>query len=85
MSEWISVKDKLPTIGVWVLGWLFLPKNPPASGPVIGQYTGCERDEPESFGRVRMTKDCWWANGIYYPRGHFTHWMPLPDPPKETE
>lgn len=81
MSQWIAVNERFPDPSRWVLAWLYLPKNPPASGHAIAQYTACKKDEPESFGRLRMTVDCWWANGLYYPRGHVTHWMPLPAPP----
>lgn len=82
MSEWISVDDKLPEAIVWVLVWLHLPRNPPASGINIAQFAGCREDEPLSYGDWRRTVGCWWANGRYYEKGHVTHWMPLPEPPE---
>jgi hypothetical protein len=82
MSEWISVKDRLPVPSKSVLAWLYLSKNPTASGIVIAQFTGCIHDEPESYGNMRMTKECWWANGRYYEKGYITHWQHLPEPPK---
>jgi hypothetical protein len=68
----------------WVLAWLHLPKNPPASGPVIAQrcfVTVDESPEHHPTEHLRRTVGCWWANGMYYPAGHVTHWMPLPAPP----
>jgi hypothetical protein len=68
----------------WVLAWLHLPKNPPASGPVIAQRCFVTKDEdPEHHPteHLRRTVGCWWANGMYYPAGHVTHWRPLPPPP----
>lgn len=66
----------------WVLAWLYLPKNPAASGCVIAQRCDAQEDEPEEFEPDRKTVGCWWANGRYYSVGHVTHWMPLPDAPK---
>jgi hypothetical protein len=68
----------------WVLAWLYLPKNPPASGPVIAQRCSeIEKDDPEGWEvEIRQTIGCWWANGRYYPTGMITHWMQLPEPPQ---
>ena len=82
VSEWTSIEDSLPVENVWVLAWIYLPKNPLASGPAIAQFTGCKEDEPESYGEYRLTKDAWWANGIVYEKGHVIYWQPLPEPPK---
>ena len=64
MSEWISVKDRLPRERQRVLGYM-------GSCSQIAVYEG---------------NDTWWTD--YH--GHsvtgknlFTHWMPLPNPPKE--
>lgn len=65
-----------------VLVWLFLPKNPIASCIAIAEKPFVEHDEPESYGKFRMTVGCWWSGGRYYTAGHVTHWMPLPEPPK---
>lgn len=83
VSEWISVNERLPEPSEWVLAWIYLPKNPPASGHAIAQYSGCAYDEPESYEPFRRTEGCWWANGRYYEKGHVTHWIPLLEPPKE--
>lgn len=69
----------------FVLAWLYLPKNPPASGPVIAQRCYVQQDDPDTYPEAqRQTVGCWWANGMYYTAGHVTHWMPLPAPPLET-
>lgn len=68
----------------WVLAWLYLPKNPIASGPVIGQRCYVEKDEPESYpDDVRRLVGDWWVNGRIYRAGHVTHWRDLPVPPTE--
>jgi hypothetical protein len=82
MSDWISIDDRLPDPSVWVLGWVYLPKNPIASSHSLVQYSGCREDEPEGMGEFRRTVGCWWGNGRYYPKGYVTHWMELPDAPK---
>jgi hypothetical protein len=79
--KWISVEERLPDPSVWVLGWIYLTKNPTASSHSLVQYSGCAEDEPESYSKWRRTVGCWWGNGRYYQRGYVTHWMPLPDPP----
>jgi Protein of unknown function (DUF551) len=67
MSEWISVKDRLPD----------------EETPVITLYSG-----------VVQHITYWIVDGAWYPAcsdeqdptpidGVFTHWMPLPEPPKE--
>lgn len=70
-----------------VLAWLHLPKNPLADAHVIAQRLYVQEDEPESYGVYRRTVGCWWvgSTGMYYPAGHVTHWMPLPEPPSELE
>lgn len=64
MSEWISVKDRLPDDTGYVLAW-----SPRYQEVVIAWYS-----EEEDFWR---TED----DLAPFP----SHWMPLPEPPKETE
>lgn len=68
-----------------VLVWIYLPKNPIASGFAIGSRCFLQADEPEAYGEFQRTVGCWWANGRYYhlgkDTGYITHWMHLPDPP----
>ena len=78
--EWRPIETA--PYGTSVLAWLHLPKNPIASAPVIAQRCYVERDDPESYSaNIRQTVGCWWANGMYYPAGQVTHWMPLPAAP----
>jgi hypothetical protein len=85
MGDWISVEEKLPEPSVWVLGWVYLHKNPPASSHSIVQYSGCKEDEPADYGEFRQTVGCWWGNGRYYEKGYVTHWQPLPAPPEANQ
>ena len=67
MSEWISVKDKKPDCGISVIGVL---KDPDGLPPVSECfYISSEFDNPyfPLFGSIQ----------------EITHWMPLPEPPKE--
>lgn len=62
MSEWISVKDRLPDANESVLCYFHYGPNFPA---VI-----CENEY--------IGSGMWMADG-----SKVTHWMPLPEPPKE--
>ena len=67
MSEWISVKDKLPEEFENVIAF-----------NRRGRGKACDMDI------------CWW-NGYSFdrcgkrPYSNVTHWMPLPEPPKEAD
>ncbi len=66
MSEWISVKEKLPKPYQYVL--CFCEKGVHH----LDRYIICcvtENDE--------------WNDVDYYDVSHISHWMPLPEPPKE--
>ena len=83
MSEWMPIESA--PYATRVLAWLYLPKNPVASGPVVAEKPYCTQDEPEALGEHQVTVGCWWANGRYYRQddtGQITHWMPLPNPPQ---
>lgn len=68
MSEWISVEDRLPEIGVKVL--IFDNCND------FGVWS-LERDEEEDV-------VCWEdQDGSWYSLYDATHWMPLTEPPEE--
>ena len=64
MSEWISVKDRLPEGNKNVLVCCY--KN--AVGYRIDITFYCDQSE--------------YGSGWYLP-ANITHWMPLPEPPKE--
>lgn len=61
MSEWISVKDRLPGAETDVLGW---------------------------DGAAHLVVTLWAHDGCFHEcmecrRWDITHWMPLPEPPKD--
>ncbi len=73
MSEWISVKDRLPEEGI----------------PVIVCYLGYYDGMPcsDSLANIKCGGWCWWegydCDNDEEIRVDVTHWMMLPDPPKE--
>jgi hypothetical protein len=65
--QWISVKDRLPEIGKWVL----------INGPEV-----CQRIEPPSASwKAEYAWST--NHESYYHAEDITHWMPLPAAPKE--
>ena len=64
-NQWISVKDRLPEIGVSVIACCDLQ---PSNGSYQGRYS------------ARGFHPSGLAN-IHKPYLHMTHWMPLPEPP----
>lgn len=86
MSEWISVKDRLPEHGRYLVycesfiiqgeGYL-----------MIASYFCDEMKTPpqECLAEDRAAGWWDWADewGWYYKLANVTHWMPLPEPPKE--
>lgn len=78
MAEWISVKDRLPSReglmedeSEYVLVSLSWPDG-------IQDVTICgyEKDGWSTWDGFGFTK---------YSKEHITHWMPLPEPPKEED
>lgn len=66
-DKWVSVKDRLPEKSGEYICWF--GANKLAMGPAIETYV----DEWKAFGDlITLAK---------YP--NITHWMPLPEPPKE--
>jgi hypothetical protein len=66
-QEWISVEDRLPGIGEWVM----------VDGPAIVRRI----DPPNSNWKKGYAWET--DHDSYYDPDHFTHWMPLPDKPQE--
>ena len=69
MSEWISVKDKMPELNTWVLIYAKF------TIPVFEMERGIRKtgDVYKSF-----------YNGRFSKHGELvTHWMPLPNPPEK--
>ena len=64
MSEWISVKDRLPSAEVWVL-WMDSEKTMGHHGPF------------HHVDKINHRKEVL-VNYLH----NYTHWMPLPEPPK---
>ena len=73
VQEWISVKDRLPEMEANVLMY-FAPDKNMAAGFM------CDVDEDR-------TMWCAYTDGGFYTDCDFepTHWMPLPEPPKEND
>lgn len=67
VQEWISVKDRLPEEGQWVLVY-------------YGNFYGCIMN-------VFEYTDGIWRDAYRNSEepGFITHWMPLPEPPKDGE
>lgn len=65
---WISVKDRLPNPGEFVLIYT-------AHDPDCSEFTQFEVASHNKYG--------WVAQGDYNPIPEVTHWMPLPEPPEE--
>ena len=79
MSEWIKVEDRLPecnlkkdSFGVSVLVW---PHNFDEIGKSTVEY-------PVAYFGCRITKKpSFYLHGLTLH--HISHWMPLPEPPKD--
>lgn len=69
MPEWISVKDRLPPDGVKMLLIVF--------GDIHYGWIDQSPSDPTEY--------CLYFSNTYIDKGHhaLTHWMPLPEPPKD--
>ena len=70
MTEWISVKKKLPSEGDIVVAWLTSHKEPACVKFTMDDYGQCW-EELVSIDRYMSRED------------HISHWIPLPDPPSD--
>lgn len=70
-GEWISVKDRLPEVGQYVLVFRPLANKTNDSEIVTDVYIGKVQSSPQG---VEHGFERWC---------HPTYWMPLPEPPKE--
>lgn len=76
MAEWISVKDKLPIQCEDVLTYGEIPDEE-AYETYSPIYVGFYEN-----GKFYSTYD-YYEQYIYISLQYVTHWMPLPEPPKE--
>lgn len=94
MSEWISVKDRLPPRNKRVLVY-----GKPDIEFYVKKYSGEKRESLEKLegvweGRLERKKKLlswdeepnkpvdWAVYRTHYDRWIITHWMPIPDPPE---
>lgn len=81
MSEWISVKDKMPENYNDVLIW---PRPDFGVEQFVGHFNPCAKGS--AYGNTGMPG--WFAaehehnSGVHLVKVAVTHWMPLPEPPK---
>ena len=70
MSDWISVKDRLPEKEGVYIGFI--------------QYnSACSWVTPVRYIKQPSGKYWWWWIFEKSYTDYLTHWMPLPEPPKE--
>lgn len=81
-SGWISVDERLPKIGSKVLVYESFRRSPlPETHPfaeVLNSTKG-------TMWALVFDKDGWYMDGFIFPGKYISHWMPLPEPPKEEE
>lgn len=66
--NWISVKERLPEEGVLVL----------TINTVFAEYPEYKADYLVDFGEEKV-----WAHRLWDDHHKVSHWMPLPEPPKD--
>lgn len=84
--EWISVKDRLPEFGEQVLWYCIIKWMPEYKGVSIRQDSLLNHKIPVefdgSFYCLNDESDFLAYDGDYHDEVA-THWMPLPEPPKQ--
>lgn len=82
--NWISIKDRLPPEGQHVL--VFFSRGDNSAIGITYQYNN-EWTGKSVFGEKGYSIDCSYTDGRFDAMGmnckYITHWMPLPEPPKD--
>ena len=78
MTKWISVKDGMPDYQEEII--IFTTDKVVTSSLFVKRYPCYDKDELyfEKNGFVISEEE-----GTYFKFNEVTHWMPLPEPPKE--
>lgn len=78
MGDWISVHDKMPDFGIEILMLI-----PTGLSFVCAGFI-CERHLEDDEGEISAICLCdQYGDDIGYSIECLTHWMPLPEPPKD--
>lgn len=86
--DWISVKDRLPDHGRYLTYCqsFFVPD---VGYCEIVDYFCDEMKMPSQYKFAEEREAGWWdyenEDDLFYRVTNVTHWMPLPEPPKEGE
>lgn len=81
MAEWISVKDRLPEKKPIMIATTAYQNSSDFVIVYIDNVTWPYRRKIVTLGRYDYDCEDWKIKNAY--RGIVTHWMPLPEPPKE--
>lgn len=83
MAEWISVKDRLPTESGVYLTNVHQESDIESSDCVLMAWYQVEKPlfAPDSVGWSLLNEFYQFSDQM---RDDITHWMPLPEPPKES-
>lgn len=75
MTDWISVKDKTPgKDGNYLIFY---------GDSALLKAKLYEREQAVGIAYWSEKRNCWWEIEMNRTTPYITHWMPLPEPPKE--
>lgn len=81
MTEWISVNDRLPDEKPIMIASTMHEKSSDFVLVYVDNITWPYPRKIIATGRYDYSRGSWVVRNAF--RGHVTHWMPLPEPPKE--